>query len=264
MVRLRISFPLLLLSALAGVLALAGCGTHGLAAPLVKPASASLVASGTSQPAGTASLTPFDAVHIAPFYRGSAIPLNGAPHPAQLREGSCVGPFIAALSDGNVITPANNGGATTPPAATHPDPRGGVDIDVAPSANLYVAVIDHPNDPNAPVVACGHPLSSLRQYFDLYPPDVGSNGVGRGTAFIEPVASTHVTVTLNRPASAPATWAIHTGSCDGPALATGTLPVGATQATGIVFQPVQTGAWWVSVAPASEGGSSLCGKTTAS
>ncbi|MGH2517805.1 MAG: hypothetical protein ACRDHP_19335 [Ktedonobacterales bacterium] len=261
MVRLHIPFPGLILGVLVGILALAGCGTHGLAAPLTKPASAALVASGASQPAGAATLTPFDALHVAAYYRGSAIPLTGAPHPAQLREGSCIGPFVAALSDGNTITPANNGGATAPPAATQPDPRGGLDVDVAPSANLYVVVVDHPNDPNAPVVACGNPLSGLRQYFDLYPPSVGSNGVGRGTALMEPIASTRVTVTLNSAATAPATWAIRSESCTGASLASGTIPAGKTAGAGVVFQPVQTGAWWVSVAPAT--GPSLCGRTTA-
>ena len=261
MLRLRFSAIGALVGMLVCLLALAGCGTHGLAAPLTKPASATLVAPGASQAAGAASLTPFDAVHVATFYRGSAVPFIGAQHPAQLREGSCVGLFVAALSDGSVITPANNGGASAPPATTRPDPRGGVDVDVAPSANLYVVVIDHPNDPSAPVVACGNPLSGLRQYFDLYPPDVGSNGVGRGTALMEPVASTHVRVTLNSAGTAPATWAIRSGSCTGATLATGTIAAGASAGTGIVFQTAQTGAWWVSVAPAT--GPSLCGKTSA-
>ena len=259
--RLHVSSSLTAIGALVSVLVLAGCGTHGLAAPLTKSASATLTAPGASKPAGTATLISFDAVHIAAFYRGSAIPLTGAQHPAQLREDSCVGPFIAPLSDGNIITPATNGGATTPPAATRSDPHGGVDVDVAPSGNLYVVVVDHPNDPNAPIVACGNPLSGLRQYFDLYPPSVGSNGVGRGTALMEPVASTHITVTLSSPTTALATWAVRTGSCTGAALATGTLRAGATQATGIVFQPVQTGVWWVSVSPVS--GASLCGQATA-
>lgn len=258
--RLRVSSLLLSITALLSVLVLAGCGTHGLAAPLTKSASATLTAPGASKSAGTASLTSFDAVHVAAYYRGSAIPFTGAQHPAQLRQGSCIGPFIAPLSDGNVITPANNGGATTPPAATHPDPHGGIDVDVAPSGNLYVVVVDHPNDPNAPIVACGNPLSGLRQYFDLYPPSVGNNGVGRGTALMEPVASTHISVTLTSPTTAPATWAVHTGSCTGAALVTGTFPAAATRTTGVIFQPVQAGAWWVSVAPAS--GPSLCGQTT--
>ncbi|HLJ80751.1 MAG TPA: hypothetical protein VKT52_04625 [Ktedonobacterales bacterium] len=262
MTRLRISFPLLLIGALVSLLVLTGCGTHGLAAPLTKPAHASLVASGASQPSGTATLEPFTGVHIVPNYRGQVIPLTGAQHPAQLREGSCVGPFIAALSDGNVITPANNGGTTTPPAATQPDPHGGMDVDVAPSASLYVVVIDHPNDPNAAIVACGNPLSSSRQYFDLYPPAEGSNGIGRGTALMEPLDSTHVTVTLNSAATAPATWAVHTGSCDGATLVTGTIPADKSAGSGVIFQSLQAGAWWVSVA--STGGPSLCGEATAS
>src|SRR5579859_3552357 len=109
MVRPRSFFPVIVVATLLVVLALAGCGTHGLAAPLASPVSVSLVAQGASQRAGTASLTPFDALHVAPFYRGSAIPVTGAPHPAQLRAGSCIGPFVAALSDGNIITPTNNG-----------------------------------------------------------------------------------------------------------------------------------------------------------
>lgn len=260
MTRLRISFPLLLVGVLLSVLVLSGCGTHGLAAPLAKPASAKLLASGASQPSGTVTLEPFTGVHIVPNYRGQVIPLTGAQHPVQLREGSCVGPFIAALSDGNVITPANNGGATTPPAATQPDPHGGMDVDVAPSANLYVVVIDHPNDPNAPIVACGNPLSGSRQYFDLYPPAEGSNGIGRGTALMEPLSFTHLMVTLNSATTAPATWAIHTGSCAGATLATGTIPASKSTGSGVVFQQLQAGAWWVSVA--SAGAPSLCGKAT--
>lgn len=259
--RRRLFSLVALVSVLAGMLALAGCGTHGQAAPLGKSARASLVAPGASHPAGTASLAPFDAVHVAPFYRGAAIPVTGAQHPAQLRQGSCVGPFIAPLSDGNVITPANNGGATMPPALTQPDLQGGVDVAVAPSADLYVVVIDHPNDANAPVVACGHPLSGLRQFFDLYPPEVGSNGIGRGTALMEPLASTRVTVTLDSVATAPVTWAVRNGSCDGTTLASGTIAPGASQGAGVVFLPVQAGAWWVSVTSGS--GLALCGETAA-
>lgn len=250
-----------LMSFVVVMLVLAGCGTHGRAGALGKTASASLAAPGASHPAGTASLAPFDAIHVAPFYRGAAIPVTGAQYPAQLRQGSCVGSFIASLSDGNVITPANNGGATTPPALTQPDPRGGVDVAVAPSANLYVVVIDHPNDPNAPVVACGHPLSGLRQYFDLYPPQTGSNGIGRGTALMESLAATRVTVTLTSVAAASTTWAVRSGSCDGTTLASGTIAAGASQGSGVIFQPVQAGAWWVSVT--SGGGLALCGDTAA-
>lgn len=248
-----------LLVVLVGMVALAGCGSHGQAAPLGKPASASLTAAGASHPAATASLIPFDAIHVAPFYRGAEIPATGAQHPAQLRQGSCIGPFIAPLSDGNVITPADNGGATTPPATTQPDPRGGVDVAVAPSADLYVVVVDHPNDPTAPVVACGHPLSGLRQYFDLYPPETGSNGIGRGAALMEPLASTRVTVTLTSETAVPATWTVRDGSCAGTLLASGAIAAGTRQGTGVIFQPVQAGAWWVSVASGS--GPALCGKT---
>lgn len=230
--------------------ALAACGSHGQAAPLGAAGHASLPAPSGSTTAGSATFTPFYATHIAPYYQGHTVPLTNAPNPVLLVSGACGGPFVAALTDG-VPTPAHQ---PNPPIATAPDPNGGVDVAIAPSANLYVEVLDHPNDPTAPVVACGHPLSNLRQYFDLYPPNIGSNGVGRGTALMEPVAATRLSISLPTGwYTTTAAWAIHTASCSGAEIAGGQIQPGVSSVPGVVFRPLDTQHWWLSVAGGSGG-----------
>jgi hypothetical protein len=252
-IRLRGVAPLALLGLLLGAVVLAGCGTHGYAAPLSTSAHVALSAPGSSQPAGSAALVPVYATRIVAYYHGQVIPVSGAAHPAELRQGSCGGPMLAALSDG---VPA----ASTASAAAQSDPAGGMDIAVAPGANLYVVVLDHPNDPAAPVVACGHPLSGLQQYFDLYPPDIGSNGMARGMALTQPIIATQLDLTLSVAQSAGGMWSLRTGGCAGTVLASGSLAPGATHAKATVFKSMSGTSWWLSVAGAS--GPALCGQAT--
>lgn len=256
--RLRSYRPMALLGMLLLAAALAACGSHGQAAPLGDAGHVSLPAPSGATSAGSATFTPFYATHVAPYYQGQAVPLTNAPHPALLVSGSCGGPFVAALSDG-VPTPAHR---ANPPLATAPDPNGGMDVAIAPSANLYVEVLDHPNDPNAAIVACGNPLSNLRQFFDLYSPNAGgSNGVGRGTALMEPVAATRLDISL--PAgwyTDTATWALSTGSCSGARIASGQIQPGVSPVQGVVFRPLDTQHWWLSITGGNSG--PVCGQVT--
>lgn len=258
--RLRSFSFLAVLGLLGAALVLGGCGTHGNAPALGQAARISLKASGASTEAATATLTPMYATHVSTYYEGHALPLNGAQTPAQLRQGSCAGSLVAYLTDGNPTQTARAAGDASLPVA-QPDPAGGMDVAVQDSQNLYVVVFDHPNDPNAQVVACGNPLSGQRQYFDLYPPDVGSNGIGRGTALMEPIAVTRVAVTLPAPApsNGPVTWAVHQGTCDGTQLGSGQIAAGATQGAGVIFRTLDTNSWWVKLTPAGSG-STVCAK----
>ena len=256
--RLRsISFVTLLGALVVAATLLAGCGSHGNAAPLGAAGHANLPAGGAGQPSGSVIFTPFYATHIVPYYQGRAVALAGASHPVLLVQGNCGGRFVAALTDG-VPAPAQ---PPSPPVATAPDPNGGVDVAVASSADLYVEVLDHPNDPHAVIVACGHPLSGLRQFFDLFPPAQGSNGVGRGTALMEPLAATRLAMRL--PAgwfSLSAGWTLHIGSCSGAAIASGQIRPGESPVEGVVFRPLDTQHWWLSI----DGGPAgpVCGQVT--
>lgn len=246
------------LALLAAAAVLTGCGSHGQAAALGEAAHVTLPATGSATTSGSATFTPFYATRIVPYYKGSPVALTGARTPVVLVQGSCGGPFVAALSDG-VPAPAQ---APNPPVATAPDPNGGVDVAAASSANLYVEILDHPNDPNAAIVACGHPLSGLRQFFDLFPPSEGSNGVASGTALMEPLAATRLDLKL--PAgwySDTAGWALHTGSCTGARIAYGAIRPNVSPVEGVVFQPLDTQHWWLSVESGANG-STLCGQVT--
>lgn len=259
--RQRSTTWLTLLGALVAAAALlAGCGSHGQAAPLGDAGHATLPARGgtPASAAGSATFTPFYATHVVPYYEGHDVTQTDSRHPVLLVQGNCGGPLVAPLTDG-VPAPVKQ---PNPPIATAPDPAGGWDVAVADSTNLYVEVLDHPNDPNAGIAACGHPLSGLRQFFDLFPANQGSNGIGRGTALMEPVTATRLEIKL--PSgwySLSSTWSIHTGSCSGAELASGSIQPGASQVEGVIFRPLDTQRWWLSVS----GGANtnpVCGQVT--
>jgi hypothetical protein len=245
--------PSLLIVVCGAALLLCACGSRGSAPPLGKAATANLAAQGASASVA-ATLTPIRAMHVAVYYRGQAVPATGAQTPAQLRRGACDGPIVAGLTDG--LPPISNS------PTTQVDPKGGMNVAAAPGADSYVAVLDHANDPNAPIVACGHPLSDRRQFFDLYPPAVGSNGIALGTALMEPTVATSISLTLGSLAQGgPATWTVHTGGCAGATLASGLIAQGAQSATATVFATLDPDHWWLTVSPTN--GPALCGKVQA-
>jgi hypothetical protein len=251
-----------LLSALVGVvcLALAACGSHGVAAQLGRPVTMSLAQSGGSGAVGTVTFTPTHATHVAAYYAGHAIPLTGAQNPAQIRQGACTGPLVVNLSDGippALMRAAQPAAVSTP--ATASDPGGGLDVAIEPSDQWYIIVYNHANDPDAAIVACGHPLSGSRQYFDLYQAAVGPNGIALGTALFDPIVATRVDLALNAPSAAahPTTWSLHNAGCSGPSLASGTVPAGSTSTSGVAFRPLDTSNWWMSV---TQSGATACAK----
>lgn len=224
----------------------AACGSQGYAPPLGKAVEVTVPAtSGTGQ--ATATFTPIHAMRVAVYYHGKLVPRTSAQTPAQVRSGGCTGPIVAALTDG---TPSGSVYATPPPSGTpiivQPADTG-VYVSVAPSANLYVSVLTAPDDPTAPVVACGNPLSGRRQFFDLYPPDELGTGTSLGTALFDPVNVSRVDVSALGGDRSPVSWAVRTGSCDGATVAQGTFGAGATKATSVIFREIDPN-WWVSVA----------------
>ncbi|MBF6590519.1 MAG: hypothetical protein IVW57_08295 [Ktedonobacterales bacterium] len=239
---------------------LTACGTRGNAAALPPVAHTTLVAAarGSSQPAGLVTLTPRYGGHLVPYLGGYAIPYQNAKNPVQLRDGGCAGPVLAALT---ADAPGPSGGAAQSAPATRQDAAGGADVALAPDQSWTVVVLDRAGDPAAKPVACGHPLSGRQQYFDLYPPDIGSNGTARGMALLQPIITTRVEIALTQPAAQEEQWTIHRQSCDGATVAAGQIASGATKGGGTVFAPPDTGQWWVSVAPTgSPSGAGLCGK----
>ncbi len=246
--------PLLAL-ALAG--ALAGCGTHGSAGSLPPVAHATLSAQGSHQQAGTATLTPFYGGRIVAYLAGHQIPYANAANPVQLRSGSCGGPVLAALT---ADAPGPSGNAAQSAPVTRPDPAGGTDIALDPDQSWYVVVLDHAGDPQAAAIACGNPLSGERQYFDLYPPDVGSNGTARGMALLQPQIDTRVAVTLSQPAGQNESWTLHQQSCGGPVVANGTVTSGATTGQGVAFAAPAHSSWWISTGTSGSTSGALCGE----
>lgn len=250
--RSRLSLALALLA----VLFVAACGSQGYAPPLGKAVEVTLPAAAGAQQA-TATFTPIRAVRVAVYYHGNLVPRTGAQTPVQLRSGGCTGPIIAALTDG---TPAGSAYAPpTPsgtPLVTQPADTG-VYLSIAPAASQYVTVLTAPNDPTAPVVACGSPLPDQktneirRQYFDLYSPDQLGTGIALGTALFDPINVSRIDVGAPGGGdSAPASWAVRAGSCDGATVAQGTFAKGATTATDVIFRDLDPN-WWVSVARSS-------------
>jgi hypothetical protein len=218
-------------------------------------AHAAFSAPGSHQQAGTATLMPFYGGRIVAYLAGQRIPYSDAQNPVQLRSGGCAGPVLAALTAN--APAASTASAAQSTAATQPDPGGGVDVALDPDASWYVVVFDHAGDPHANVLACGAPLSGQQQYFDLYPPNVGSNGTARGMALLQPQIYTRVLVTLAQPAGQNELWALHQQNCGGATVASGTIASGATVGHGIAFAAPVSGGWWVSV---GTGGAMLCGQ----
>lgn len=242
-------------------LALAACGSHGNAPSLGKPATATLTGAGTAAASYTARMTPITALRVVVSYKGHQLPVSGAQTPAQLRRGSCFGAYVAPLTDGNPTTPAEAPGVHDEMVASAPDPIGGMDVDVAPDASLFVDVMARPNDPSAPVLACGQPLSGLRQFFDLYPPT--NNSIATGNALFDPISAVHVAIS---PASSspavqtPVSWTIHTSSCDGVPVGGDTIAQGAhAPYGGTVYAALAPGQWWLTLALGD--GTTLCGQT---
>lgn len=238
----------LALAALA-VLFVAACGSKGYAPPLSKAVEVTLPPTAGAQQA-TATFTPIRALRVAVYYHGNLVPRMGAKTPVQLRSGGCTGPIIAALTDG---TPAGSVYATPTPPGTplvvQPADTGTY-VSVVPSANLYVSVLTAPNDPTAPVVACGNPLSERRQYFDLYPPDQLGTGIALGTALFDPLNVSRLDVSAPGGDNPPSSWEVRAGSCDGAVVAQGQFPRGATTATDVIFRDIDNN-WWITVARAN-------------
>lgn len=228
-----------------GLLALAGCGTHGYAAPLAKPVTIALSAPGESQSLGIATFTPIHATRFVAYYKGHQIPNTGAANPAIIREGSCTGPAVAPLTDGTSEILNAQGASSS--AATQPDPSGGEDIAVNPGSNWYVVVFDHPNDAAAPIVACGNALSDRQQYFDLYEAARGSAGIALGTALMSPIVATRLDITLDKQATSVYQLAVSQSNCQGAAIWTGTIERGASSKSSVIFRPLDAQSWWLSM-----------------
>lgn len=248
---------LLTLLGLALVL-IAGCGTHGYAAALAKPVTVSLTTSG-GQSIGSAAFTPIHATRFVAYYKGHQVPLTGAANPVEVRQGGCLGPTVAALSDGTTSLPGTPVAGS--PAAIQPDSAGGMDVAIEPGAQWYIVVFDHPNDPSAQIVACGNALSDRQQYFDLYEASRGSAGIALGTALMAPIVATRLDISLAQPVSARELFAIHEASCGGVELASGTIAGGATSGGAIIFRPLDTHSWWLSLTTSA--GQTLCSRVSA-
>lgn len=246
--------------ALTLALALAACGSHGNAPSLGKPATAALAGAGAGAASYTARITPITALRVVVSYKGHQLPVSGAQTPAQLRRGSCFGAYVAPLTDGNPTTPAEAPGVHDATVPSAPDPTGGMDVDVAPDASLFVDVMARPNDPAAPVLACGQPLSGQRQFFDIYPPT--NNSVATGNALFDPISAVHVAISPDSGTSAaqtPVSWTIHSASCDGVPVGGDTIAQGAhAPYGGPVYAALAPAQWWVTLALAD--GTTLCGQ----
>lgn len=246
--RLRVT-RMAALAPLLALVVLAACGSQGYAPNLGKTATVALAGPSGAASLGSASFSPFYAAHVATYYRGKLVPYEGAQTPVELRNGSCTGKTLAALT--TATTAPISGGV-----AVAPDPKSGVDVATATSGNLYVVVLQQANDANAPQLACGHPLSERRQYFDLYTPGQGSNGYSLGIALMEPIVATRVRVTLASPAATATTWAVRSGSCSSAPLAQGRIAAGAKSGSGVVFSAFAAGQW--SLTLSTSGGQTIC------
>jgi predicted small lipoprotein YifL len=229
--------------------AIAACGSQGQPPALGQPASATLAPPSSTQAVGVAHLTPVYGSHIAPNFQGQAIPYANAPNPVQLRKGACNGEVLAALTEG---APGPLNGASPP--EVKPNPVGGMTGALAPSADLWVSVLDHTGD-DAHILACGHPLSDRRQYFDLYDARKGVNGIALGSALIEAVPLTRFELDMTPQASGPVAWTVRSGSCNGNEIASGSLANGAKSDT--IFATLNTSSWWVTI---NANGATACGK----
>lgn len=229
--------------------AVAACGSQGQPSALGNPASATLTPPSSTQSVGVAHLTPVYGSHIAPNFQGQAIPYANAQNPVQLRKGACNGEVLAALTEG---APGPVNGQTPP--QVEPSSAGGVTVALAPSADLWVSVLDHIGD-DAHILACGHPLSDRKQYFDLYDARKGVNGIAYGAALIESVSLTRLDLAMTAATSGPVTWTVRAGSCTGNEIASDSLANGAK--SDMIFAALDTSAWWVTV---TANGATFCGK----
>lgn len=230
----------LVLLALLGVVT--ACGTHGDAGALPPVARATLAAPGAHQAAGSVTLTPFYGGHVVVYYAGHEITYQHAAYGAQLRSGGCYGSVLAALT---AEVPAAAGSTAPAAPAARVDPAGGVDVAQAPAASWNIVVFASATDPHAVMVACGAPLSGQQQYFDLYPPEVGSNGTARGMTLVQPQIYTRITVALAQPAGENAMWTLRRQSCTGTTVASGTFATGASSSQGLVFADPTSATWWL-------------------
>ncbi len=217
-------------------------------------------AAGSASPAGSATLTPFYATHIVVYKGADEIPYKNPATPLQLRNGDCRGPVIAPLTD-NAPVPAG-----TQPPLVWPDGAGGVDVAVTPSDQLWLALLSTPGA-NPDILACGHPLSGDKQYFDLLSVTEQNGQLFLGhtlaTALSEPIIASHVDVKLAHAVSGPVTWAVHAGSCSGSSVASGQFAANATSG-GILFEEPNTSQWWLSVTTGSgSSAKTACGKVSA-
>jgi hypothetical protein len=231
------------------LLAVAACGSQGRPSALGQPASATLTPPSSTQAVGVAHLTPVYGSHIAPNFQGQAVPYANAQNPMQLRKGACNGDVLAALTEG---APGPVNGVTPP--LVKPNPAGGMTIPIAPSEDLWVSVLDHLGD-DAHILACGHPLSDRKQYFDLYDARKGINGIALGSALIEAVPLTRLDLNLAAAVNGPIEWTVRSASCSGSEVASGSLTNGAKSDT--IFAALDTSAWWVTV---NANDATSCGK----
>jgi hypothetical protein len=234
---------------------LASCGTQGYAPPLSGPKHATLSSASGSRSQAGVLLTPFDALHVIVYYRGDKLPASSSLTPAQLRENSCVGSLVAPITGGDSL-PAGT-------AEFAPDPAGGMDVSVAPSANLYVVVLRTTGDPSSAgaILACGAPLSGRSQYFDLYPPQTGNAGIGLGTALMSPIVATRLDFTMSSGEGArPSAWEAHTGSCTGSVLASGQIKANITRPSGVIYQAQGAHPWWITLTLVDS--ETLCGEVS--
>lgn len=221
-------------------LALAACGSQGYAPTLGKAVTTPLTG---AQPASL-TLAPVYATHIVVYYLGKLVPYADAKTPVELRQGWCGGKTLAALTQATASPASATAAAVAPNAATK-----GVNAALTVDENVYVVILDHANDPKAQVLACGAPLSSRRQYFDLFTPTQGTNGPQLGIALIEPQAATHAVMRLTSPATTALTWAVYAHGCASPALAAGQIAQGATEGDGVIFETAPNSGWSASFAP---------------
>lgn len=231
-------------------LTLAACGSHGNAPTLGKAATTTF---NGSQP-GSLTLTPIHSTHVVVYYLAKLVPYAGATTPVELRQGSCDGPVIAALTEATAAPPPASAATVVPDAAK------GVDVATTVDENVYVVILAHAGDPKVAQLACGAPLNSNRQFFNLYTPGQGANGAQLGLTLIEPEAATRIQAHLNGPATTALDWAVYAGGCDGTPLAQGRIAQGATSGEGVIFQSAPTSGWSVSLAPASAAASGACQK----
>ncbi len=246
--------PLAWLLVLACVPLFAACGSHGSAGALGAPAHVAL-AWQDGQSAGSATLTPFYAMHVVAYLGANPISYQDAKQPAQLRKGDCNGAVLAALT---ADAPIPSG---TQPLVTQPDAAGGVNVAVAPSGDLWVTVLDAASA-SASIFACGHPISGNKQFFDLLSVTPSPTGLllghTLGTALTEPIVASHLDVDLAQAPSGSLAWALRSGSCTGGTVASGQFPTGATRGA-IIFHAPDTAAWRLTVTSGA-GAKTACGK----